>query len=112
MYRVFCESYANLINSLEKDSVRYNTMLPVSLLTEPQRYYSESAKCSFIYKRVSDLLFYMQKSTINYPKLKAFLWKLESRGISPKLYSVSSEEEIYEQIKGVNSILNLMYWQH
>jgi len=52
----------------------------------------------------------MEQNIQYYPKLKAFLWTLESRDIKPKEYNISSHEELEKQIKLVNSILKLAYW--
>ena len=45
-----------------------------------------------------------------FPKLKAFLWTLDSRNIRAQKYGVSKEEDLEEQTKLVNSFLKLAYW--
>ena len=52
----------------------------------------------------------MKNNVEKFPKLKAFLWTLESRNIKTIKYNVSKEEELEEQTKLVNSFLKLAYW--
>lgn len=61
-------------------------------------------------KIVADLLYYMQKNIDKYPKMKAFLWTLESRNMKPKKYNITDIENLEEQAKLINSFLNLAYW--
>lgn len=58
------------------------------------------------------MIFYFHSSLDRYPKLKAFLWTLESRGISGFFYGVVPLEELEEQTKLVNMFLNLLYWDN
>lgn len=53
---------------------------------------------------------FMKNNVEKFPKLKAFLWTLESRNIKAIKYSISKEEELEEQTKLVNSFLKLAYW--
>ena len=39
---------------------------------------------------------FMKESVNRFPKLKAFLWTLDSRNIKAKKYNVSTEEELEE----------------
>lgn len=111
MYRIFCQSYKSMMNSLKENSIRYNTMLPVSLLTDPVKFHEEAQRKTNLYQKASNLLCYLGNSVDRFPKFKAFLWTLDSRGIYAQHNAVSSEEELEEQAKGINSILSLSYWQ-
>ena len=51
----------------------------------------------------------MKNNVEKFPKLKAFLWTLESRNIKAIKYNIS-KEELEEQTKLVNSFLKLAYW--
>ena len=110
MYRIFCESYQNYINSFEDDNSRLRIAKPLELIVNLDKFNDEKRICSDMYKRMCDLIFYMKQNIQYYPKFKAFLWTLESRDIQPKEYNISSHEELEEQIKLVNSILKLVYW--
>ena len=70
----------------------------------------EKSKNSEIYKKLSDLIYFMKKNIERFLKFKAFLWTLDSRNIKAKKYNVSTEEELEEQTKLVNSFLKLAYW--
>jgi len=110
MYRVFCESYENFKNSFQERSIRLKNAEPLELIVNIDRYKEEEKKKSEIYKRLCDLLEFMTKNIDIYPRLKAFLWTLEARGIMPQEYNVAKQEEIEEQTKLVNSFLKLAYW--
>lgn len=114
MYRIFCESLNNYIKEFEKASAmneyRYLIALPLKLITDLEVYNIEKAKESMIYRQVGDLLYYMENNFEKYPKFEAFLWTLEPRGITSKYYGVVSQEDLEEQAKLVNMILNLAYW--
>lgn len=45
-----------------------------------------------------------------FPRIKAFLWTLDAREMIGKHYPVSTQEELEEQMKLVNSFLKLAYW--
>ncbi len=110
MYRIFCESYENFLNSFDEDSYRLEMAKPISLLTSEKQYNEEQNKQSQIYKQVSDLLYYMQQNIDKYPKMKAFLWTLESRNMKAKRYNITDIEDLEEQAKLINSFLKLAYW--
>ena len=75
-----------------------------------EMYNKEKAKDSMLYRQVKDLLYYMTNNIEKYPKFEAFLWTLESRGITAEYYGVASQEDLEEQTKLVSMILNLAYW--
>lgn len=110
MYRVFCESYQNFVNSFKDDSYRLEMSKPLELITDIDKYKKEEEKKSEMYKKICDLIYFMEENTNRFPKLKAFLWTLSSRNIKGKKYNISEIEELEEQTKLVNSFLKLAYW--
>ena len=110
MYRIFCESYKNFLKSINNDSYRIKNSEPLSLIIDLKKYEEEEKKQSEIYKKLCDLLSYMKENLKRYPKLKAFLWTLDSRNIKEKKYNIAKKEDLEEQTKLVNSILKLAYW--
>lgn len=110
MYRIFCESYDNFIRSIDKDSYRIQITKPFELIVDMDRYNKEQKEQSETYKKLCDLIEFMKNNLERFPKLKAFLWTLDSRNIKAKKYNVSQEEELEEQTKLVNSFLKLAYW--
>lgn len=110
MYRIFCESYENYLKTFDEKNYRLRISMPLSLITDINKYNEEKEKESDIYKKLSDLLVFMVNNVEKFPRFKAFLWTLYSRNIEPKEYNISSEEELEEQAKIVNSFLKLAYW--
>ena len=114
MYRIFCESFNNYIKEFEQtgamDEYRYLIALPIKLIIDLEMYETEKTKDSLLYRQVRDLLWFMTNNINKYPKFEAFLWTLESRRITAKYYGVVSQEDLEEQAKLVNMILNLAYW--
>ena len=110
MYRIFCESYQNYIKSFDKDNYRLKISKPFDLIVDTKKFNNEKKLESIIYKKVCDLLFFMKESEKKFPKLKAFLWTIESRGMIPKKYNITDKQELEEQTKLINSFLKLTYW--
>ena len=110
MYRIFCESYDNFIKSIDEDSYRIRISEPFKLIVDIEKYNNEKKEESELYKKLSDLIAFMKENISRFPKLKAFLWTIDSRNIKAKKYNVSTEEELEEQTKLVNSFLKLAYW--
>lgn len=110
MYRIFCESYKNFIKSIDEDSYRIKISEPFKLIVDINAFENEKNKESKLYKKLCDLISYMQENINSFPKLKAFLWTLESRDIQGNKYNVSTLEELEEQTKLINSFLKLAYW--
>ncbi len=110
MYRIFCESYQNFINSMDKESYRIQISEPLKLIVDLNKYKEEKEKKSDLYKRLCDLVNYMQNNIERFPRLKAFLWTIDSRNIKGKKYNVAKKEDLEEQTKLVNSFLKLAYW--
>ena len=110
MYRIFCESYQNFIKSIDKDSYRLKIAKPFELIVDNNRYRKEKEKQSDLYKKLCDLMSFMEEYINRFPKLKAFLWTLDSRNIKAKKFNISNTEELEEQTKLINSFLKLAYW--
>ena len=111
MYRIFCESYKNFLQTFEDENYRLNISKPFELIVNTEKFEKEKAKQSELYINVCNLLDYMQNNIKKYPKFKAFLWTLKSRNIVAKRYSNNdSNEKLEEQAKLANSFLKLAYW--
>lgn len=110
MYRIFCESYQNFLNSFDEDNYRLRISKPIGLIANIDKYKEEEQKQSELYKKVCDLVYFMKNNVEKFPKLKAFLWTISSRNINGKKYNVSKPEELEEQTKLINSFLKLAYW--
>ncbi len=110
MYRIFCESYKNFINSIDLENARVEIAKPLKLITDIETYKIEEKKESEIYKKICDLIYFMEQNVEKFPKFRAFLWTLESRNMIGKKYDVSVIEELNEQSKLINSFLKLAYW--
>lgn len=110
MYRIFCESYNNFINSFDKECSRLEIAKPLELLVNEKKYKEEEKKNSELYKKVNDLICFMKENIERFPKLKAFIWTISSRNMNGIKYNISNKEELEEQIKLVNSFLKLAYW--
>ncbi len=116
MYRIFCESYDNYISQYYdtafQNEYRFKLTKPLKLIRDPEEYKAGEKNNTLEYRQLRDLLFYMQKQIEIYPKLKAFLWTLESRGLKGHYYGIVPEEDLIEQVKLVNMFLNLLYWDN
>ena len=110
MYRIFCESYRNYIKLFDKNNYRLQIANDFELLTNVEKYEEEKIKQSQQYKRISDLIDYIKENIKRFPRLKAFLWTLQSRNIDAKKFNVSKEEDLEEQAKLINSFIKLTYW--
>ena len=110
MYRIFCESYQNFVHTIDDESYRKKITEPFELIVNINKYKEEKNKQSKVYKKLSDLLCYMEKHVNEFPRVKAFLWTLESRNMIARQYNVSNYQELEEQTKLINSFLKLAYW--
>lgn len=110
MYRIFCESYQNYKNTFDTDNYRLKISEPMELIANVNKYKEEEKKKSELYKKVCDLICFMEENIERFPKLKAFLWTLSSREMKGKKYQSSTLEELEEQTKLINSFLKLAYW--
>lgn len=77
MYRIFCESYENFIKSFDTNSCRLEVAEPLGLITDVNRYMEEEKRESEIYKKLSDLIIFMQKSIRNISEIKSFFMDFE-----------------------------------
>ncbi len=110
VYRIFCESYQNFINSFDGNNSRLEIAKPLELIVNVEKYEEEKKKQSELFKKLCDLIYFMKENVIKFPKLKAFLWTLSSRNINGKKYNIAKIEELEEQTKLINSFLKLTYW--
>ena len=110
MYRIFCESYENFIKTFEDENYRLNIAKPFELIVDTEKFEEEKKAQSDLYKKLCDLLSYMKKNIMRFPKFKACLWTLTSRNIVAEEYDIETTEELEEQSKLVNSFLKLAYW--
>ena len=110
MYRIFCESYKNFIESLDGHNYRIKISEPLELIANNEKLYEEEKKQSELYKKLCDLICYMQENVKKFPRFVAFLWTLDARNIKGKKFNISSKEELDEQAKLINSFLKLAYW--
>lgn len=109
MYRIFCESYQNFINSFDENNYRLEVAKPLELMANINKYAEEEKKQSELFKRLCDLIYFMQENVDRFPKLKAFLWTLSSRNMTGKKYHIAKQEDLEEQTKLINSFLKLAY---
>lgn len=110
MYRVFCESYRNYIAENNSDDYRSKIAEPFALIVDFDRFSIEKENETHLYKRLCDLLYFMEQNKEKYPRFNAFLWTIESREMVGKYYGIVSPEDLYEQAKLINMFLKLVYW--
>ena len=110
MYRIFCESYKNYIDTFDSDNYRLKVAEPFELIVDVNKFEKEKKQKSILYKKLCDLIYFMNQNIDKYPRFKAFLWTLASRDIEGKQYNLESQEDLEEQSKLINSFLKLTYW--
>ena len=110
MYRMFCESYNNFINDFEHNDSRLRISEPFKLITDVEKFKEERENETAQYKKLCDLLYHAEQNLDRYPRLKAFLWTIESRDMIPKYYGVTDNNEMEQQLKLITSFLQLAYW--
>ncbi len=110
MYRIFCESYQNFLKTFDDNNYRLRISEPFELIVNINKYKKEEKKQSEIYKRLCDLISFMKENIGKFPRIKAFLWTLQSRDIEGKKYNIATQEELEEQTKLIQSFLKLAYW--
>ena len=110
MYRIFCESYNNYIRDFDSSDVRLGFAAPLGLIADQESFDAEKEKESDEYKKLCDLLYYASQNIDRYPRLKAFLWTISSRGMEPQIYGLADSDTLEEQVKLINSFLRLAYW--
>jgi hypothetical protein len=111
---MFCKSLVNYLQLFQDESsqseYRYRITKSLGLLADAAAYQAAKKCRTAEYLRVSDLLQYMSDNIEHYPKFKAFLWTIESRGMCGEKSNVVSESDLKEQAKLIHSILNMQYW--
>ncbi len=114
MYRIFCESYKNLIRSLSGEEGETNSRLqaiePLALLCDAERFHKEREANTRSYQVTADLLHYLSINKTRFAVAQAFLWTLESRGITGCHTGVATEEALSELARYVVMLLKLTYW--
>ncbi len=110
MYRIFCESYENFKNTFYEENYRLDVAKPLELIANLDEYEKEKEENTDKFKKVCDLIYFMENNILKFPKFKAFLWTLDSRNIKSKNYGVAKKEDLEEQSKLINSFLKLAYW--
>lgn len=110
MYRVFCESYENYKKTFSEDCSRLKISEPFELIVNLPLFARERELNSEKYKKLENLIYFLNENTDKYPRVKSLLWMLESRGIVGNKNDASNEEELEEQAKLVNSFMKMAYW--
>jgi hypothetical protein len=110
MYRIFCESYNNYIKSFEQPNIRLDFAAPFKLIVDISKFETEQQNNTIDYQTLCDLLYYASQNLDRYPRLKAFLWTISSRGMEPQYFGVTDNAVLEEQVKLLNSFLKLTYW--
>ncbi len=114
MYRIFCESYGNLVRHLSGDdgreTARLSSAKTLALLCDKERFHLEREKDTERYRKVADLLYYLGRNEKEYPRAQAFLWTLDARDIVGCHTGAATEEELEEMARLVVMLLKLMYW--
>jgi chemotaxis methyl-accepting protein methylase len=86
-------------DNMKREEYRNSIALPLALLCDEARYAAEKESETKLYRQLSDLLFHMEQNVAKYPAIKAFLWTLESRGISGTSYGAAMNKDIEEVIR-------------
>ncbi len=110
MYRIFCESYESFKKTFDDENYRLNITKPFELIVDTEKFEKEKKLQSELYKKLCNLLSYMNKNIMRFPKFKAFLWTVTSRNIVAEEYEIETNDDLEEQAKLVNSFLKLAYW--
>ncbi|MFZ5967394.1 MAG: hypothetical protein ACOYVK_09510 [Bacillota bacterium] len=112
MYRIFVESYPNVMNSFEKTDIRYTYVEYMDILCDPGKYEEHARQYSEKYLKICNLLSYIKNNIDEYHRLKVLLYELECLGIVPeKTEQILTEEEQEEGAKILKTIVKLNYWQ-
>lgn len=112
MYKIFIESYPNLVNSFDKKDVRYRYIEYMAIFCDKSKYLEHKNKNSNSFMKVCNLLTYINDNIDKYERLQVLLFELEYLGMLPvKTKQVLTEEEMEEGAKILESIVKLNYWQ-
>lgn len=114
MYRIFCESHTNLMHHLGGAAGGQHARLEaaewLALLCDAERFHREREANTEAYRTVADLLHCLSRHPDQYPSTQAFLWTLESRGITGHFTGTASGEALAEMSRLVVMLLKLSYW--
>lgn len=132
MYRIFCESHRNLMRQLSGGegepvgasgngengepvgdsgkNARLQAARTLGLLCDEESFCREREDNTEVYRMVADLLQYLSTHQEQYPAAQAFLWTLESRGITGTQTDTATEETLVEMSRLVVMLLKLIYW--
>lgn len=112
MYKIFVESYPNVVNLFNKTDVRYKYIAYMNLLCDKSKYQEHKSRNTKNYMKVSNLLTYINDHMDKYKRLQLLMSEFEYLGILPiKTEQLLTTEEMEEGAKILNSIVKLNYWQ-
>lgn len=113
MYRIVCESYKNYVCDFLPDHTeeyRYKVIEYLRLIIDLKIYQEEKSKNSIDYQKLEHLIYLLKENSDKYPRMKSFLWSLESRSIYGVNYNVLTEEDFDEAVKLIDMFLKMAYW--
>lgn len=112
MYRIFKESYPNLINSLDDKDVRYKYAKNLELLCHIDEYKKHKENKSLEYRKIGNLIYYIQRNIDAFPRLRYFISILGLLGVnSYNTEMLLDKAELMESTKMLNTIMCLNYWK-
>jgi len=112
MYRIFKESYSNLIESLDKKDIRYKYAKNLELLCDMNEYEKHKNKRTLEFKKIGNLVYYIQENIKSFPRLQYFTSILRALGVSTYNTEIVVDEiELEESAKMLNTIIHLNYWR-
>ncbi|MDM8534783.1 hypothetical protein QUF55_08810 [Clostridiaceae bacterium HSG29] len=114
MYRIIKESYNNYKNDFlvsdALDDIRYIIMEPFEIIFNIEKWNYEKNQKTENYKKVAEVLYYINGNINEFLEFKVFMWELEARNIIGEDFLVLSSEDKEEIIKNFKMFLNLTYW--
>ena len=112
MYRIFKESYPNLIKTV--DGVRKKYIDYFDLIDDVEKYNKNKIENSIKYKKLNRLLYYIQAKLREFPRCECLLWELDTIGITVDKENIDnnvlSHEYLEEAAKTINTVMKLNYW--
>ena len=115
MYDMFCSSVHHLIRSLTdadgKENARLELARMLELLADPALYREEAGRETHRYLVLCDTLFHLSAHQARYPSTGAFLWTLESRGMTGQRYGIATQSQLDELARLIVMILKMQYWE-
>ncbi len=114
MFRIVKESYYNykddFLVSNAIDDTRYKIMVPFEMIFNIEKWANEKSQKTENYKKVAEILYYIEENINELLEFKVFMWELEARNIVGENFSVLSSEDKEEIIKNFKMFLDLTYW--